>query len=465
MVEEVKAGNVAVILFKDQSRIGRDVLEVGLLKRTFEEYNVRYIAANDGLDSASGFDIMSIFRDVFNEFYVSDTSKKIRAVKKAHAEKGQILSKPSYGYVIDGKDKTVWHIDEEAADIVRECFRRVINGEGPTAIAKEFNTRHLLSPSAYRLHCKGELESGKDTRWFSFSVRTILENEAYIGKMISMRETTVSYKNHKKIKRPKDEWVVIENHHPAIVDKEVFETCRQLRIKNKRKKTKNGDMGVLNGLLFCSDCGSRLRILRDVKIEYYTCQRYQSASHRFTKECSRHGIRRDVVERIVLDKLIETVADARENKDVFAKKLHKSSNKESERMLRSKTAEITKTQRRILELDKIIKRIYEDNINGRLSDDRFEKFLYDYEEEQCSLNKALEVLNLAVIELKEKTTNLESFFKLVDQHVDITELDAKIARTFIQKIIVYESEKKPGTRQTLSQRVDIYFNHIGMYEV
>ncbi len=150
MVEAVKDDKVAVVIFKDQSRLGRDVLEVGLLKRTFEAHNVRYIAANDGLDSSNGFDIMSIFRDVFNEFYVSDTSKKIRAVKKANSEKGLAVGQSSYGYIVDEKDKSVWCIDEDVSDIIRECFNRVLNGEGPTAIAKDFNARGIHSPTAHR---------------------------------------------------------------------------------------------------------------------------------------------------------------------------------------------------------------------------------------------------------------------------------------------------------------------------
>jgi DNA invertase Pin-like site-specific DNA recombinase len=464
MVEDVKAGNISVIIFKDQSRIGRDVLEVGLLKRTFEEHNVRYIAATDGLDSAKGFDILSIFRDVFNEFYVSDTSRKIRAVKKANAEKGMIMSKPPYGYYLDDKDSSVWHIDEDTVPIINECFTRVIGGEGPTAIAKDFNARAILSPSARRRYRKGENIEGMDTRWFSHSVCTILNNEAYVGTMIAQRETTVSYKNHKKIKRPKEEWVVIENHHPSIIDKETFKVSTQLRYKNKRKLTKNGDMGALNGLLFCSDCNSRLRILRDVKFEYYTCMRYQGASKYFTKLCSRHGIRRDVVEEIVLMKIQETVAEAQGDRDTFARKIMNSSNCENERLLKNMATEISKTERRIAELDKILKRLYEDNISGKLKDELFEKFLTEYDDEQTALKTTLTVLHENVEELKSKTANLESFFKLIDRHSEINELTAEVARLFIQRIIVHEPIKIPGTRLNLSQQVDIYFNHIGICE-
>ena len=181
MLEEVKAGNVAVVIFKGQSRIGRDVLEVGLLKRTFEENNVRYIAAADGLDSAKGFDVMSVFRDVINEFYVSDCSKKVRAGKRANALQGKNQGMVVYGYTLDEKDNSILHINEEVAGNIREAFNRVIGGERPAAIARDFNARGILSPAAYRVFSKGESIESMDTRWFTWSVQALLKNQTYIG--------------------------------------------------------------------------------------------------------------------------------------------------------------------------------------------------------------------------------------------------------------------------------------------
>ncbi len=448
MVEAVKDDKVAVVIFKDQSRLGRDVLEVGLLKRTFEAHNVRYIAANDGLDSSNGFDIMSIFRDVFNEFYVSDTSKKIRAVKKANSEKGLAVGQSSYGYIVDEKDKSVWCVDEDVSDIIRECFNRVLNGEGPTAIAKDFNARGIHSPTAHRISRKGESTENMDTRWFGSSIQAILKNEAYVGTMIAQRFSTVSYKNHTFVKRPREEWVVIENHHPAIIDKETFETCRQLRANNRRRTTKDGDMGALNGLLYCSDCGSRLRLLRSGKNEYYTCMRYQTASKHFERACTRHGIRRDAIEQITLAKIQETVSEVRSDKEAFACKINMLSNKENERVLKAKKAEAARAERRIEELDRIIKRIYEDNVNGRLSDDRFEKLLVDYEVEQKTLSESLELLRNAVDDMNAKSANLESFFKLVAYFADVPEP---------VKMLGY-------AKKNAYHKVDIYFNHIGINE-
>jgi DNA invertase Pin-like site-specific DNA recombinase len=466
MVEGVKSGQIAVIIFKDQSRIGRDVLEVGLLKRTFEEHNVRYIAASDGLDSANGFDIMSIFRDVFNEFYVSDTSKKIRAVKKANAEKGKVCGKMSYGYIADGKDNSVWRVDEEAAVVIKEAFQRVLSGEGPVTIARDFNARGILSPSAHRKYRRGESTAGIETRWFPFTLGDMLRNVVYVGTQISQRETTISYKNHTKVFRPKEEWVVLENHHPAIIDKETFDIVQKLRSKRREKYDKYGSKGVLSGLLYCADCAGHMRYQKNKpNYEYYTCAQHQNGFQHFEAHCTRHSLTRKDAERIVLTKIQETVTDARADKKAFAARIQQSSNKEIERELKGKTTETAKSERRIAELDKIIKRIYEDNISGRLSDERFVKMLADYESEQSALTVTLKTLRTEIERIKAKTASVESFLKLVDRYSEITELTAEVARTFIEKILVHEPVyKTPTKRVKVSQRVDIYFNHIGIYE-
>jgi DNA invertase Pin-like site-specific DNA recombinase len=300
MLEEVNNDNVAVVIIKDQSRIGRDVLEVGLLKRQFEEHNVRFIAAADGLDSAKGFDIMSIFRDVFNEFYVADTSKKIREVKRANAQKGKLCNNMSYGYIVDNNDNSIWHIDEKAAVNIREIYQRVIEGEGPAAIARDFNERKIISPKARKREIKNKSTADIEMRWFPNMVSKILSNEVYIGTQISQRLSTVSYKNKKRITRPEEEWIVIENHHPVIIDNETFETVQKLRKKSKVRRTNVGSTYALNGLVFCFDCGSRLRITSSRDRDYYTCAKYQCERNRLDVKCSRHGINRASLEEVVL---------------------------------------------------------------------------------------------------------------------------------------------------------------------
>jgi DNA invertase Pin-like site-specific DNA recombinase len=463
MLAEVNAGNVAVVIIKDQSRIGRDVLEVGLLKRTFEEHEVRFIAANDNLDTARGFDIMSIFRDVFNEWFVADTSKKIRAVKRSNALQGKCSSKPPYGYRISG-DNRVWEIDEEVADNVREIFRRVVGGESTCLIAKNFNERGLPTPSSHFLLAKGKTPP-KELYWSSRTMDCMIVNPGYIGTFTALKRTTPSYKNHKIIERPKDEWVVIENHHPALIDTEIFEIVQRL-CHNRRRITKRGDTGVLSGLIFCADCNSKLTIAYIRDWEYYICSRYRSATNYSANKCTRHSINRRDLEAIVLAKIRETVALAKEDAAKFAEQVYSATNRDAEKAIKTKSAELSKAERRIAELDRIIKRIYEDNINGKLSDERFSKLLTDYETEQSELSPAIVSLKSEIDELRGKSANLQSFMNLVENCSEITELTADVARTLIERIVVHEPVYKDGHKRAREhQEIHIFFTYIGEFNI
>ena len=460
MLEEVKAGNIATVIIKDQSRIGRDVLEIGLLKRTFEEHNVRFIAANDNLDTAKGFDIMSIFRDVFNEWFVADTSKKIRAVKRANGEKGMHGSMMPYGYRRKEGDKTVMLIDEEVADNVREIFRRIVAGDSAASIAKDFNSRGIYAPRYYARIKKGKDISGEDTRWFTQTVTRLTRNPTYIGTFVCQQLTTVSYKNRTQVKRPKEEWIVIENHHPPLVEREHFEIVQQL-IERRRRATKSGDYGALNGLAFCAKCDSPLRYSKGEKRSYYTCSLYASSIIKFGRSCTRHGVRREALEAVTLDRIQWVVAAARENKAGFIERILETADQDSKKALKRKAAELTKAERRILELDKIIKRIYEDNIAGRISDDRFNKLLEGYETEQATLVTSAETLKAEVVEIEAKQTNVDAFMSLIERYTEVPEITATVAREFIRKIVVHEAVRMEGSNKVQSQTIDIYFNHIG----
>ena len=238
LIEEVKRGNIATVIVKDQSRIGRDVLEVGLLKRTFEENSVRFIAAADNLDTSTGFDIMSVFRDVFNEYYVADVSKKIRAVKRSNALSGKANNRPPYGYkIIEGGTHNDWEIDEYAAGIVREIFKRFIAGEGSHSISRHLHYSGHLPPIEYYRKRTGVPIKG-DCTWSTHGVIRILEGEFYTGVLVSQKQTTVSYKNHKTIIRPPEEWIITQNHHPPIIDNETFDLVKKLLLEGKKTHTK-----------------------------------------------------------------------------------------------------------------------------------------------------------------------------------------------------------------------------------
>ena len=459
MLDEVKAGRVAVVIFKDQSRIGRDVLEVGLLKRTFEEHNVRFIAAADGLDSANGFDIMSVFRDVINEYYVADCSRKIRAVHRANALKGKSAGRLPYGYKRAEGDSGKWDIDDEAAEIVREIFKRYTSGDSVADICRSLTDRGVFSPDSYRYK---RAETGA---WWVSSMCPMLEERAYIGTFIVQKSTTVSYKNKKRIYHPEEDWVIIENHHEPIIDLETFETAQRLR-NNRRKYTKYGDRSILSGLVRCYDCGDTLSYARQGQNGAYAnfiCKSYRSADCTNRHKCTRHGIRVSDLERIVLVQIQETVRLAKENERKFAMRVHKSANANTEKLIKSKTAELGKAERRIAELDKVINRIYEDHVAEIISDDRFSKMLTTYEAEQATLVSAVKTLHVEIADLTSKTANLQSFMNLVSRVGEITELTEEIARMFIEKVVVHEGVYEAGKRKKLSQQVDVYFAYIGQF--
>jgi len=474
MIDDVRAGKIRTVIIKDQSRIGRDVLEVGLLKRTFEEHDVRFIAANDNLDTATGFDIMSIFRDVFNEWYVADTSKKIRAVKRSNAIAGKCAQRPPYGYRPKDGNIHEWEIDEEAAQYVREIFRRVVAGDGVYTIAKDFSERRIDTPMMYYRKSKGIATVSKYSTWVTYMVSIICESPAYIGHMVSQKYTTPSYKNKKRLTRPEEDWVVVENHHPPIVDNETFELVQKLR-STRRRKTNMNVYGILSGLLRCADCGSNLRMscARDMKFQYYICQSYSNASSHFVDVCTRHSIRKDVVEAIALAKIQEVLKCARENKEAFANQVQAMTQRESTDAIKLKTSELTKAERRIAELDNIIKRLYEDNINGKLNDNLFAKFQKDYEDEYSGLTEKVVVLGAGIEELQSKITDIQGFIKMAEECGEVTELTSDIARRFIDKIVVHESTTvtdaenlttKGKPRQKRVQEVQVYINCIGEFK-
>lgn len=459
MIEEVKNGNVATVIIKDQSRIGRDVVEVGNLKRIFEEWGVRFIAAQDGLDTANGYDIMSVFRDVFNEFFVADCSKKQRASQRSRALQGIPTHKPPYGYKRTEDRK--WVIDEPAAEVIREIFKRVLAGEGAWSISKNLNTRRVPTSKDYYAICRGETILNY-CHWSTGTIERLVANTTYIGEYIAQRKTTSSYKNHKLYERPKEDWIIVPNHHPEIIDKETFEICQRLR-KNRRRKKKNGDFTILSGLLFCYDCGSPLSYNKSDTFEGYVCRRYRNATYDIDK-CTRHSINLKDIEVIVLSKIQETVSLAKEDEEQFAIAVNQNSNKETERDLKSKTIQLNKLENRIAEIDRYITKIYEDNVNGKLSDERFSKMLNDYENEQATVLDKSNAIRFEIKELKDKTINLHNFMKLVENYGNIMELTPEIARMFIERIVVHEAVRKSDkARRKISQEVEIYLTYIGNF--
>ena len=302
----------------------------------------------------------------------------------------------------------------------------------------------------------------------STSVKDLLRKPVYTGTFVAQKQTTSSYKSRKIYERPEDEWVVIENHHPAIIDKESYEIVRRLS-DARTKPMKTGIVGALTGLVFCGSCGAVMRRQNPSgnrhRYGYYLCTKYtHEKARQLPLTCSRQSIRIPDLESLVLNSIKEAISDAVTDKVAFANQIRRNTNKESERTLKLKSAELVKSQRRVAELDSIIKRIYEDNISGRLSNERFDKMLADYETEQSTLALTVEMLTAEVEGIKAKQTNIETFIELAEQYVEVSELTSEVARRFIARVEVYEAVRCPDKPNTiLSQRVDIWFNHIGAY--
>jgi DNA invertase Pin-like site-specific DNA recombinase len=473
LLVEVRAGNVSTVIIKDQSRIGRDVLEVGLLKRTFDENNVRFIAANDNLDTANGFDIMSIFRDVFNEWFVADTSKKIRAVFKAKAQSGKHHNSIApYGFKPSSDDPFVWDIDEPAAEVVREIFQMCIGGMGTKAIALALRERGLDRPSIHRLKREGKaLPNYKfpNNHWSASNIADILANREYLGIATLSKVTVKSYKDKTHIYRPVEDWTIFEGAHPAIIEQETFDVVQRIR-DGRRRQTKLGDMGVLNGRLYCEDCGSKLHIKRrasggKAQYVYYICRQSRSNSDSFGN-CTPHSIRKEVAERLVLSDIQRVFALAKDSEAHFVELVSRQSRKETEKSVRKAKAECAKAETRIRQLDDIIAQIYEDKVGGELSAERFAKMLEKYEREQAELNAKLDELRPMLERAEEETQNVERFMRLVRTYTEIEALTADVVNEFIERIevgetVVVKPRRFSHWKDEKRQNIRIVYNYIG----
>ena len=395
-------------------------------------------------------------------------------MKRSNALAGKCSCRPPYGYRAINGSNQAWEIDETAAGIVREVFKRIVAGDGPFTIAKDLDRREIETPMIYYRKLKGLPPINEDSTWVTFIISQMCENQAYIGKLVSQKTTTPSYKNKKKISRPEEDWVVVENHHPPIIDIETFELVQKLRA-NRRRPTKRNDYGVLSGLLRCADCGHNLSLhgAQEGKFQYYTCSYYNNVKKHYKTACSRHGIRRDAAEAIALAKIQEAIKYVWENQEAFAAQVQDITQRDCEDAIKLKSSELAKLERRVAELDNIIKRLYEDNISGKIKDEFFTKFLKDYETEQSALSDKKAPLLNEIEKLQDKTANVQSFVRLAKSYGEVTELTADVARRFIDKIVVHEavieedtdSKKRRGRFQKKrTQEVHVFLNCIGEFK-
>ncbi len=457
MINLVKQGHVSAIIVKDHSRLGRNRLKIGfLMEQLIEDYSVRYIAVSDSIDTARGLDDMVAVRELFNEFYPRDCSKKIRTVLANKGNSGERLTVyPPYGYK---GNKQGWQVDESAAAIVREIFDLCIAGYGPLQIAHQFTSRHIPPPETYRAQQGLPVHNTPvyPDRWSSVTVSRILSRMEYTGCTVNFKTTKKSYKSKKIISNPPEKWKIFPNTHPAIIDRDIFDRVQELR-QHKRRTTKSGYRSMFSGLLYCADCGGKLYLTvnpAEHEKSYFYCSNYR----RNTCTCTAHYIREVAIRNIVLQNMREVLGFAREYEDEFTRSLLDQNQREAHKALSQKKQELEQAQNRFEELDTLFQRLYEDNVSGKISDARFKKLSDKYEDEQQELKVRIGKCSAALEQEHENTVNVDRFLALVRKYTRIEELTPELLNLFIKKIVIHAPDKSSGKR---TQKVDIYYNFIG----
>ena len=462
MIDE---GLIGTIIVKDMSRLGRDYLQVGMYtEMVFPNADIRFIAINNGVDSINGTENdMTPFINIFNEFYAKDTSRKIRAVFKSKGQSGKPLStNPPYGYLKDPEDKNHWVVDEEAAEIVRRVFQLCIEGYGPTQIAGEISKLHVMNPTAH-LKSLGvgvpdnRLTAG-DYTWQDSTIVHMLSRMEYLGHTVNFKTYRKSYKNKKQMKNDPSEWKIFENTHEAIIDRETFDIVQRIR-DGRRRVTPMGEMPVLSGMVFCGDCGKKLYQVRGRNLprkEYMVCSTYRKVKG----GCSSHQIRNEVLESFILEGIQSISAYVRDHEEEFIELVTQKTQSELNRSMRDWKKELEQAQARIRKLDDIIQHLYEDKIEGTISDERFSKMSANYEAEQTQLEARVTELKRLISAEKDSVVNVNTFIELVKQRTEIKELTAEVIREYVEKVVVFKPETIDGVK---TQHLKIIWNCIGEF--
>ena len=460
---------ISIICLKDNSRLGRDFLRVGLYREMFKEKGVRLIAINDGYDSSKGEDDLLPFRDIFAEWHARDTSNKIRAIFKSYMSNGKRCSGSlPYGYKKNNCDVNDPIIDEEAAVVVRRIFNMIIEGKGINHIARTFIAEQIPIPSEYWKRNGMEVRSPAyldPYGWTSTTIGYILKNPQYKGTLILGKTKYSSYKGNKKLlKTTLEEQFVFENAMPAIVSEEVWENAQRLRRTVRRSPKVDKEPNPLTGLLFCADCGSKMSHRRHVykngsEDNSYCCSKYRG----LTKLCTMHYISVKNLSVIILDVVRKVTAYAKTNEEEFLSKVRELSEKQQENSIKDNKKLLTKYNKRFDELNSLIKKLYEGNASGKIPDKHFERMLSEYDEEQTSLEVKISELQQEIDNFNDKKLKADNFMEIVKRYTEFEELTPQILNEFIDKIVVHEKTKDDfGAKH---QQINIHLNFIGNFEL
>ena len=461
MMELAENEKIGTIIVKDHSRLGRNRLIVGqLLEEDFVRLNIRYIAIMDNIDSSKGLNDFLPIQDWFNEMHAKNTSQKVRAVLKNKGESGISLSNNvPYGYKKDENDKTKWLVDETSAEVVKEIFNLFIQGHGTFEIARILRERKVLTPSEYNLSISTNSTNQEyQYKWCGTTVAGILDRQEYIGDTVNFKSTTRSYKDKTRINLPKEDRKIFKNTHEPIIDEYTWNIAKQLR-SNRQKRAKSGKKSIFSGLLFCNDCSKKMYFqspVVDLKAkDHYRCSSYKHD----TSACTSHYISDEVLQIIVLENIQRVIFYMKDYEDLFIKEqLAKSTQNEIKKISKNKK-ELEKAKNRIIEIDNLFMHIYEDNVSGKISDDRFRKLSFNYDKEQQELKIKIEQLSKDIENTEKKDTDVTRFISNVKKYTEIDHLTAEILNELIERIVIHQQEKIDGTK---TQEIDIYYRGVGI---
>ena len=467
MIQQLEQGRAAAVFVKDRSRLGRNYIEVGrLTEEFFPEHDIRLVAVSDNIDTAEGENELAPIRNLFNEWYARDISKKRRISNKIKGNAGEPMGPPPYGYKKDPDDPKRWVVDEEAVQVVRRIFRMTVDGYGTEQIATILSDEKVLTPIAYWRE-KGVNRPGKSKlrepyMWNSSTITHILSLQEYCGDILNFKTYSKSYKNKKRLANDRENWVIFQDVHDPIIERAVFEQVQQKRGKIRKRRTHEGERNMFSGLLVCADCGHNLHFhfnQGNPDIKYFNCSNYKGNRGSCT---STHYVRVDFLEQVVLGEIRRLTKFASQFEDEFVKAVigHSRQAEATDRKLKEK--ELKALQARDEELDSLFERIYEDNVSSKLSDDRFARMSRRYAEEQKELAEKIKALRAEIDKQSSQSMTTDMFISLVRKYTRARKLTPRMLNELIEKIEVFTAEKIDGVWE---QRLRIHYNCVGGIEI
>lgn len=470
LIDDIEIGLVSAVMVKDLSRLGRDYVSVGNYTDSyFPEHNIRFIAVNDAIDSDEGESEIAPFKNILNEMYARDISKKIRSSHRLRGSMGEPLSQPPYGYMKSAENKKKWIIDPEAATVVKSIFKMCLDGKGNETIARELQENKVLIPMAY-WRSKGLNRGGKKTqtnpyKWCKTTIQKILSQQEYCGDIINFKTYSKSFKNKRRIENSKENWAVFKDVNEPIIDRETFETVQKFISKTKRRapKKENGERSIFNGLIYCGDCHSKMRYhtsTSNKEIHYFTCSDNKVD---YRGNCpGRHYVRADALEEVVKLELRRLVEMLEIDESYFAQLLLRKNDEEREKDKKFLESELQKAITRSNTVSQLYEKLYEDNVIGKVSDEWFIELSHKYEKERMDLKAKIADTRHKIEELKNNNSEYEKFISTIRRFMQMDNLTSPLLRELIDHIDIFETE---GTGKSRTQRIVIYYRFIGYIEL